>query len=129
MINRLCLICNKSFKVKPSIVRKGFGNYCSIICKGKSYIGNGNPKWKGGRVIERNRGYVLIYNPTHPFHDKDGYVREHRLVMEGMVGRYLVPKEVVHHINGDKSDNTKENLQLFKNHSDHFIHEIKNGNI
>lgn len=80
-----------------------------------------SPAWKGGRSI--SRGYVRILIPEHP-NAQNGYVLEHRLVMEKMIGRYLLPNEVVHHINGVKDDNRPENLQLFSENKEHLRHEL-----
>lgn len=80
-------------------------------------------KIKKRRCIDDD-GYILIYKPDHPFRNRHGYVREHRLVMEAHIGRYLTPEEVIHHINKDKQDNRIENLMLFPNHSEHVTYEL-----
>lgn len=74
--------------------------------------------WRGG-IITDDRGYILVYQPQHPNASNDGYVREHRLIMEKFLGRYLNDIESVHHKNGIKDDNRIENLQLTDNHSEH----------
>ena len=88
----------------------------SYFKSGKDHI-----NWKGGR--KKHNGYMLILKRDHPNTNKDGYVYEHRLVMEQSIGGYLTLKENVHHINGIKNDNRIENLQLFESLSKHRTHE------
>jgi hypothetical protein len=49
--------------------------------------GDKNPSWKGGRRSD-DQGYTLILCPDHPF-AKDGYVAEHRLVVEERTRKWL----------------------------------------
>jgi hypothetical protein len=67
-------------------------------------------------------GYKFIYIPNHPNADSRGYVREHRLVMEKKLGRYLQRDEIVDHINGIKNDNRMENLQLVTTDQNTLLH-------
>ena len=73
---------------------------------------------KGKRGTYIKLGYKMIYNPEHPDCNASGYCSEHRLVMEEKLGRRINKKEIVHHINGIKTDNRIENLQLVT-HKEH----------
>lgn len=65
------------------------------------------------------KGYKRVRRPAHPRSDKKGYIREHIIVMEKTIGRYLLPGEVVHHVDGNKENNNPENLMLFSSHTEH----------
>jgi hypothetical protein len=84
-------------------------------------------RWNGGRTTHES-GYILVKAPAdHPHKTKAGYIREHRLVMEQKLGRYLLPTEDVDHLNGVKTDNRPENLQLMSSRSEHVKLEHKRG--
>ena len=89
-----------------------------------------NNNWKGGKHLNA-KGYVLIRKEGHPRASKRGnYVREHIILIEQNIGRYLKDDEIVHHINGNKSDNRLENLMLMKHGKHSSLHrkkELKQG--
>ncbi len=120
---KTCSVCNESYFVSNSQIKRGFGQSCSYHC---ARMGNGNGRWNGGR-IKSKAGYIRIYMPKHPHCDPNGYILEHRLVMEKYIGRYLKPEEVVHHRGirypidsiENKQDNRTKNLMLFENTGAH----------
>ncbi len=86
--------------------------YCSRRCgydAGNKKRGSPGPKngnWKGG-IKQHAAGYVQQWVSGR------GSVLQHRLVMEGIIGRRLERHEEVHHKNGIRHDNRPENLELW----------------
>ena len=136
--NAECSFCNKPFKKKYSTQR-----FCCRECVDKSltldrtkkceHCGNefvrphgktkqrfcsrscslhGNTNGTQGVAhaegVERRlaNGYVQQKHESR-------WVFQHRLVMEQVLGRPLLPTERVHHKNGDRQDNRPENLELW----------------
>lgn len=124
----ICESCGKSFAKRP--VKKDPADkaandnlYCSYQCRWKAARGRD----EYGRYVNQY-GYVVLdkrwsqREPSCGLNDngyvrlnlrKDGRVLEHRHVMEQQLGRPLRDDENVHHINGVKTDNRPENLELW----------------
>ena len=73
--------------------------------------GKRSRNWQGGRH-KHSTGHVIVHAPDDQHARSGGYALEHRLVMAQHIGRPLKRGEVVHHINGDQTDNRIENLML-----------------
>jgi len=92
----------------------------SARARGQRQRGVNNPNWKGGQHVMED-GRVLVYCPGHPEakHCGGAYALRYRLVAIEMLGRQLRDGEVVHHINGDPSDDRPENLEVLPSQEEH----------
>lgn len=113
----------RSYRPNQKVVNK-VAKRSGIALRGRGAPLARNGFWNGGRSIDKS-GYILVKSPGHPSATKAGYVREHRLVMEKLLGRYLTETEVVHHKDDDPSNNDPSNLLLFDTNSIHIAVTMK----
>lgn len=83
------------------------------------------PNWRGG-VKTTTSGHLYQRVIDHPHKTKHGgYVAVHRLVIEKKLGRYLLPGEVVHHLDDNPRNNHPDNLELYSNNAEHLRETLK----
>lgn len=110
-IHKTCAQCGVRFAIAKNrdAASRAMAKFCSQVCdkayKAAEETGERHPRWAGGRHLT-SLGYVRLCIGHHR------RVFEHRHVMSQHLGRALRDNETVHHINGVKTDNRIENLQL-----------------
>ena len=115
-----CQICKAEVTKRLRKDRPGqFGNppkYCDS-CRSLQNRGKNNNRWKGGETYSEGYRYVLDPQKQH-LRGLSRYSLEHRLVVEQSLGRQLEKDEIVHHLNGIRTDNRIENLEVIKKSPD-----------
>ena len=82
--------------------------------------------WENWKKASRGE-YWFARIPEHPSANKNGYVLEHRVIMENHIGRLLQRNEVIHHRNGNGKDNKIENLELMSASEHNSLHNSLRG--
>jgi len=76
-------------------------------------------RWANFREKQKNNRPTKGYTKLNGRH-------EHRVVMEEFLGRKLLKSEVVHHIDGNKKNNSITNLELLSREEHGKLHNTKN---
>ncbi len=111
-----CIDCGKARIVQPSVTkRQNYQGRCKN-CAGKLNKNQFVKKPDSAYRFYDAMGYVMVHlepdNFYFPMAWKNGYVKEHRLIMAQHLGRCLWEWEIVHHTNNIRDDNRLQNLTL-----------------
>jgi hypothetical protein len=122
--------CGKETTVRGWSLRSGDSKSCGCLIReitSARTLGKVRAEsyhWTGGRYKDTD-GYTVRMVSNHHQANGRGYALEHRLVMEKMLGCPLPDGAVVHHCNGDRSDNRPYNLRLFLSNGKHAAYHQK----
>lgn len=101
MVVKDCGWCGNSFSSHECHRQR----FCCRSCGKFGKSGQLNNGWKGGRFIHRKTKRTFIRSGR-------GYKFEYRHIMEDVLGRELLHSEVIHHKDGDPTNNDISNLEV-----------------
>lgn len=102
---KTCVVCGSRFEKKSTESARYWAGkrFCSVSC---AALGRPPRYLRAGLHLDPREGRYRITC-------RDGsFVYFYRAVVEAALGRHLLTSEIVHHVNGDPSDDRIENLRI-----------------
>jgi hypothetical protein len=148
---KACIVCGAVFPRNASYSRAQWerARFCSNACRGTTLkkpraicacgcgqlVSRTTSRYRPGHNPPAVAGTITLWQPSgrkprFVFRDRQGrLVYFARAVIEAHLRRHLRPTEVVHHKNGDSTDDRFENLRLYSNHAAHMRDEYAAGRL
>ena len=141
---KMYLTCDYCGKEYTSYQCGKYNHFCSIVCRrAGAYLMSENitpeeRKRRSDQIIRVNKtinndkehkerqAESLRRRGSGKGYTKENGVHKHRVVAEKMLGRPLRPGEIVHHEDGDKSNNAPYNLKVMTQ-SEHIREHLRRG--
>ena len=140
MPEKKCKICGKKFYIKPCHLKKGWGKYCSIKCRTKAQVKGkwvkcslcGKEIWRTPKDFKRSKRNVFFCSVPCHCSWENKFVRfganspnwiSGISAYRDLMRRYKIPFKckrcgisdkrvlIVHHKDGNRKNNTIENLE------------------
>lgn len=132
-VNLQCENCGKIRIAQRNTAILGKNTHFCRSCSNKRNAESrkGKPSWNSGKTFEPKsigsthvdtHGYIQEWvglGLSEAYGRKDGYVLQHRKVMQDHLQRPLKKGELIHHIDGNKHNNSIDNLHLCESMSHH----------
>ncbi len=118
-----CEFCGQSFSKRGKPSPGNPHRFCSPRCWYKFNKGANNYRYRGHIPRKHPRGYIEVYVGRE--RTKWGKMKQHILVAEAALGKKFPVGAVMHHVDGNATNNGVENLVMCENQSYHKLLHLR----